>query len=189
MKGNVNSALGVAAALLLAGSSAAYAQTANGSDISGPPSWSLAGGAFAPLPTHGITGSASSAVLLLRVRRIATDFASGSPQRSPGTVQLIPAEDVQAVGELLTTGSPGAQARVARALQGAGAPPSTVAFLTQALGELATASARTAPSVVLAAATQFDALVTGVPTEFLRNPPGQFLAIHVALVGMVNALR
>jgi len=128
-------------------------------------------------------------VLQLRIKRVATDFASGTPQRSPGTVQLIPVEDVQAVGELLTTGSPGAQARVSRALQGAGAPPSAVAFLTQALSELATVSSRSTPSAVLAAASQFDALVTAVPAEFLRNPPGQFLAIHVALVAMVNALR
>jgi hypothetical protein len=186
----VNSLYGLAAAALVAvSSSAAYAQTANGSDVTGPPAWSLAGGAFAPLPTRGITGSASSGVFQLRLKRIASDFANGAPQRSPGTVQLIPMEDVQAVGELLSTGSPASQARISRTLQSAGAPPSTVAFLTQALAELATVSARSAPSGVIAAASQFDALVTGAPAEFLRNPPGQFLAIHVALVAMVNALR
>ncbi|HVT37485.1 MAG TPA: hypothetical protein VHE78_00425 [Gemmatimonadaceae bacterium] len=123
------------------------------------------------------------------MKRVATDFVNGVPQRSPGTVQLIPVEDVQAVGELLTTGSPAAQARVGRTLQSAGAAPATVAALTQALGELATVSPRSAPGAVLAAASQFDALVSGVPAEFLRDAPGQFLAIHVALVAMVNALR
>ena len=186
----MNSLLRAAASVLLvAGAHDASAQSANGSDVTGPPTWSLAGGAFAPLPTRGTSNSASTAALHLRIKRIATEFAQGAPQRSPGTVQLIPQEDVQAVGDLLSAGSPAAEARVARALQSAGASPATVAFLTQSLGEIARSSDRSVAGAVVAAASQFDALVTGVPTEFLRSPPGQFLAIHLALVAMVNAVR
>ncbi|HVT37487.1 MAG TPA: hypothetical protein VHE78_00435 [Gemmatimonadaceae bacterium] len=175
----------VTAFALMWSPSTVHAQAASGSAAAEPPAWALAGGAFAPLPRKAVAARA----LLARIKRIETDFANGAPQRSPGTVQPIPIEDVQAVGELLSTGSPGVQARVSRVLQSAGAPPSAVASLTQALGELATISAASASTVVVAAATHFDRLVTGAPATFLRKPPGQFLAIHVALVAMVKALR
>jgi hypothetical protein len=181
----------LAGVMLASIGSASLAQTANGSDVTGPPSFSLAGGAFAPLPSSHRSDGASvgSSGVLDRVRRIGTEFATGAAQRSPATGQVIPAEAVQAVGELITTGSPAAEARIARALQADGASPESVAFLTQALGELSRASPASAPLALIAASQHFDALVRGAPVSFMRSPPAQFLAIHAALIPMVKALR
>jgi hypothetical protein len=180
-----------AAVAVTASSSTLLAQSGNGSDVTGPPSFSLAGGAFTPLPSgrrRDMPDVGTSAVLD-RMRRIGTEFATGAPQRSPATGQLIPAEAVQAVGELITTGSPAAEARIARTLQADGASPEDVAFLTQALGELSRASPASAPSALIAASQHFDALVRSAPVGFMRSPPATFLAIHAALIPMVKALR
>ena len=167
----------------------AFAQSGNGSDVSGPPVFSLAGGAYAPLPLTGGSRTAASEAVYARVKRTGTEFASGNPQRSPVTGQLIAAEAVQAVGELIATASPAAEARVARALQAEGASPDAVAFLTQALGELAKVSQDATPTALIAASQRFDALVKGASAAFVRSPPAMFLAIHAALVPMVNSLR
>ena len=175
--------------VIASATSGAFAQSGNGSDISGPPVFSLAGGAYAPLPLTGGTRVMASEAVYTRVKRTGTEFASGSPQRSPVTGQLIAAEAVQAVGELMATGSPAAEARVARALQAEGASPDAVAFLTQALGELAKVSQDATPTALIAASQRFDGLVKGVPAAFVRTPPAMFLAIHAALVLMVTSLR
>jgi hypothetical protein len=155
----------------------------------GPASFSVAGGAFAPLPAKGSTGAAAPTWVDAAIKRTAAAYSSGSPQRSPATGQLIVAEAVQVVGELITSGSPAAEARLARALQASGASPDAVAFLTQALADLARVSPASAPIALRAATKQYNLFVASLPPGFLRNPPGHFLAVHAALVAMVNGVR
>ncbi|HLA90391.1 MAG TPA: hypothetical protein VJL28_08185 [Gemmatimonadaceae bacterium] len=184
--------IGGAVAIALA-TSPAYAQSGNGSDVTGPTGGSLAGGTFAPLPVP--TGAGGGRVSIPpspmagpTVTSTAQSFSSGATQTSPATGQPIPVGAVTAIGALITSGSPATVAQVGAALQSSGAPGAEVAALTQALAALANVSPSAAPGAIITAALAFNALVANAPASFLQNPPAQFLAIHAALVPMANSI-
>jgi len=177
----------VAAAALALGSSAAYAQSGNGSDVSGPAQVPVT---FAPLgtPNAGSGFAGPSPSTPGAVSSVQASFGSGAPVTSPATGQPIAPSAVQAVSQLINSGSPASLASVAAALNGAGAPSGAVAELTQAIAMLSAAKGESTPAAVLSAAKAFNALVASASASFLKNPPPAFLAIHAALVPMAASI-
>lgn len=181
----------VAATVLVLGSSAAYAQSGNGSDISGPTQVPVT---FAPLGVNNNNGNnnapgvGASLSTPGAVAGVQTAFTSGAAVTSPATGQPIAPAAVRAVGALITSGSPTSVANIAAALTAAGAPSGAVSALTQALALLSGTNAETAPGAVLAAVKSFNALVASASADFLRNPPAEFLAIHAALMPMAASI-
>lgn len=178
----------VAAAALVLGSGTVFAQSGNGSDVSGPSQVTVT---FAPLGIPNATGGSNigpSPSTFGAVGNVRSNFNSGSPVISPATGQPITPAAVHSVGDLISNGAPASLANVSAALNAAGAPSGAVATLTQALAALATADHDDMPRAVLASVKAFNALVASSPAAFLRNPPAAFLAIHAALVPMAASV-
>jgi len=173
---------------------ATYAQTGNGSDISGPAAGALV--TFAPLnvPAAGGTGGGSGAPnpgASSAVTGAGAVLSGNTPVISPATNQPIPLAAAQSVGAVITSGSPADVAATSAALQSAGGLAGATATLTNALAALAGATPSSAPGLIIAAAQAFNAFVASAPASFFAGGtlPAQFLAIHAALVPMVSSIQ
>jgi hypothetical protein len=188
----------VAAAAITVSASALYAQSGNGSDVSGPPGGGVAGGTWVPFGGGGIAnrgrGGGGGRVgnanpnAAPAIANVAASFSNGSPQTSPATGQTIPPAAVAQIGALISGGSPASVAQVSTALQAGGAAPAQTAALVQALAALANVSAASAPQAIVNAAQAFNALVRSLSASFLANPPADFIAIQAALAPMVASI-
>lgn len=192
-----------AAALgVMLGAAVAAAQSGNGSDVTGPPGITIAGGAFTPLPVgnttsrSGVGGASSSAARGAAgnsaVSAVGATFSSGAAVTSPATGQTIAPAAVQTVGALITTGSPASVASVGASLQSSGATAPSVGALMQAMAALANVSPSSAAAAIITAAKAFNALIAGASPGFFTSdhggPPADFLAIQAALKPMVAAI-
>lgn len=177
----MKSILRVVAALAMVGTaSAVYAQTSNGSDVTGHAAGSLPGGAFIPMGAPGV-GNAR-----LVINNTGLAFSNGMPTDT--SVHVAFAAE-KAIGGLISTGSPSLVAEVSGALTAGGAPAGAANTLTQALANLAGTSNDGARAAIVAAVNAYNALVAAAPVSFLRNPPADFLAIQAALTQIVNKLK
>ena len=191
----------VAAAAITLSAGALCAQSGNGSDVTGIPGGSVAGGIFTPFGIGGgnggsrgggrgagVGGGALGAAGSASISNVARSFSSGAPQISPATGQTIPPAAVAQVGSLISGGSPASVAQVSAALTSAGAPAGLTATLVQAMAALANVTSASAPRAIVDAARAFNALVASLPASFLANPPADFIAIQAALAPMVASI-
>lgn len=184
----IRSALLTAAVGLLA-STAAQAQTGNGSDVSGPTttSSSIAGGTFAPSPgTVAANASpAVSAAVQTAGAAVTSQLGAGTLTATTpsGQVVAIPAAVQAAVAAILTgAASPTQVAQMVDALSAAG---SAAPQLVEALAGLLQGDGGTGQ--LAAAVGIYNQMVANAPPGFLANPPAAFSAVQSVLSTLVVA--
>jgi hypothetical protein len=174
----------------------AFAQTGNGSDVSGPAGLALGGGAFVPLPAAGggtTTGGGASPLSPATINAISTAASavlaalSTGNVTSPITNSPIGVAAAASVYALVTSGSPTSVAAVGAALTNAGLPAAQANAAVQAMAGLL-AGGPVNPVSIISASVAFNALVAAMTPAQLANPPAEFLAMHAALAPLAAAL-
>ena len=152
------------------------AQTGSGSDVSGPMGTSLAGRALSPR-AHGneerTWASADSAI-----RRTVSALRVGSGIVMPATGRVMSPEISMVFARLLTSATD-ADMRLLEAALAPADTPAHVRNVTRAFSQIGGTGDR--HRRIASAVRTFNAMVASASSDFLKNPPAAFLALHAIL--------